>query len=283
MTRSRTDGPSAHDECPASSLAVRFGGRVRPVDPGSGTTVTDLRALPRTALTPAATTTARGGARLLELTGAAVVRAASLVRGERVIHVQGTTLRAQLLVPGGADVGVPLLDEPGRHECLVRFSRSIGLPQRLPDILGVAVRVLDAHGPGGHQDLLLDSTRSWPVVRRLPLPRYDVLGALFCSLTPYELGGRRRLIGLLPDPGALPTRQLDQLAGRGDGARLRLAVASPHGRWREVAVLELGGSVDGGREVRFSPDLTGGGIRPVGWLQDLRRSSYRASHVGPDA
>ena len=31
------------------------------------------------------------------------------------------------------------------------------------------------------------------------------------------------------------------------------------------------------------PDNTGGGIRPVGWLQDLRKDAYRATHVGPDA
>ena len=243
----------------------------------------DLLSLPRAALAPATAPAVRGGARLLELTGAAVVHAASMVRGERVIHAKGTTLGARLLVPGGAALGAPLLDEPGRHDCLVRFSRSLGLPDRLPDVLGVAVRVLDAHGPGEHQDLLLDSTLSPPLVRRLPVPKYDLLGALFSSLTPYELGGRRWLLALLPDPKAPPVRALDAMAGRSDGTRLRLAVASAHGAWREVAVLELGREVPRGRQVRFSPDVTGGGIRPAGWLQDLRRSAYRASHVGPDA
>lgn len=245
--------------------------------------MTDLRALPRAALAPAVQPAARGGARLLELTGATVVRAASLVRGERVIHAQGTTLRARLLVPGGADLGVPLLDEPGHHACVVRFSRSFGLPERLPDVLGVAVRVLDAHGEGRHQDLLMDSSRALPWARRWPLPRWDALGALYSSLTPYELAGRRWLLALLPDPQAPAVRQVEQVPGRGDGARLRLAVASARGPWREVAVLELGAAVEGGRQIRFSPDVTGGGIRPAGWLQDLRRSAYRASHVGPDA
>jgi hypothetical protein len=245
--------------------------------------VPDLRALPRAALSPAAGPTSRGGGRLLEAAGAAVVRAASLVRGERVIHARGTTLSARLLVPGGAGLGVPLLDVPGQHRCLVRFSRAIGLPERLPDVIGAAVRVLDVHGDGRHQDLLLDSTLSWPAVRRLPLPQHDALGALFSSLTSYEIGGRHWLLGLLPDPEAPVTRRLADLAGRGDGARLRLAVASAHGPWREVAVLELGGAVEAGRAVRFSPDVTGGGLRPAGWLQDLRRSAYRASHVGPDA
>lgn len=231
----------------------------------------------------AAVAASRRGARLLEATGAAVVRAASRVRGERVIHAKGTTVGGRLLVPGGAGLGVPLLDEPGRYAAVVRFSRALGLPDRLPDVLGVAVRVLDAHGPGEHQDLLLDTTRSLPLLRRLPLPRYDYLGSVYSSLTDYELDGRRHLLGLLPDDDAPGTASLVQLSGRGDGARLRLALATGASGWRPVAVLEIGSAVPSGREVRFSPDVTGGGIRPAGWLHDLRRSAYRASHVGPDA
>jgi hypothetical protein len=229
------------------------------------------------------TAAARSGSDLLAAVGSAVVRGASLVRGERIIHSKGTTVAARLQVPGGAGLGVPLLDQPGSHEALARFSRSLGLPSRLPDVLGLAVRVLDAHGPGAHQDLLLDATLSLPLARRLPLPQYDFLGSVYSSLTDYELGGVRHLLGVLPDDAAPPTRTPSELAGRGDGARLRLALATGAASWRELAVLELGRPVPAGREVRFSPDVTGGGIRPAGWLQDLRRDAYRSSHVGPDA
>lgn len=245
--------------------------------------MSDLRAVPRAALSPVAAPAARGGARLLEAVGAGVVRAASLVRGERVIHAQGTTLSARLVVPGGAGLGVALLDEPGRYDALVRFSRSLGLPEQLPDVLGVAVRVLHAHGPGQHQDLLLDSSVGLPVLRRLPLPQYDLLGSLYSSITSYELAGRRRLLAVLPDRSAPGTRSMADVAGRSDGARLRLAVSTGRRGWRDVGRVELAGPTPGGREVRFSPDVTGGGIRPAGWLHDLRRSAYRASHVGPDA
>jgi len=244
--------------------------------------VTGLTSLPRTALAPVAAPAARGGARVLAAVGAGVVRAASLVRGERVIHAKGTTVTGRMQVAGGADLGVRLFDEPGSWDVLVRFSRSLGLPDRLPDVLGVGLRVLSAHGPDAHQDLLLDSSVPVPVLRRLPVPQYDLLGALYTSLTSYELGRRRCLLGLLPDAGAPGVRAVSELAGRGDGARLRLA-AHVDGSWRELAVVELGRPVPNGREVRFSPDVTGGGIRPAGWLQDLRRDAYRASHVGPDA
>jgi hypothetical protein len=245
--------------------------------------VPDLTAPPRAASTSAARPPQGTRARLLSSLGSTVFRLASAVRGERAIHARGTTVAARLLVPGGARLGVPLFDEPGRHEALVRFSRSVGLPDRLPDILGVAVRVLDAHGPGSPQDLLLDSTLPLPVVRRLPLPRYDFLGATYTSLTQYELGRERHLLALLPDTGAPSTPTVDGLAGRSDGARLRLVAVLGRRSWRELAVLELGSAVPEGRQVRFSPDVTGGGIRPVGWLHDLRRDAYRASHVGPDA
>ena len=52
----------------------------------------------------------------------------------------------------------------------MRFSRGAGLPEPLPDILGVAVRVLDSHGPGGHQDFLLATSSGLPVAHHALLP-----------------------------------------------------------------------------------------------------------------
>lgn len=255
-----------------ASPAARTG-RARPMP--------DLRALPRAAESASPAAPAGAASRLLSAVGATAFRLASRVRGERAIHTRGTAVAASFVVRGGS-TGVPLLDEPGRHDAVVRFSRAVGLPDRLPDILGIAIRVLDAHGPGRPQDLLLDSTLDLPLLRRVPLPRYDLLGVPYTSVTAYELAGRRRLLAVLPDPGAPRTASLRELAGRGDGARLRLAAATGRG-WQTLAVVELQGPVAHARSIRFSPDRTGGGIRPVGWLQDLRKDAYRATHVGPDA
>jgi hypothetical protein len=202
------------------------------------------------------------------VTGAAVVRAASLVRGERVIHAEGTTLAGRLLVPGGAALGVPLLDQPGRHDCLVRFSRSLGLPDRLPDVLGVAVRVLDAHGPDAHQDLLLDSSGRG-ARRGLRCPR-DALGTLFSSLTPYELGGGAGCSACSRPRRAAPA------GAEVAGARRRRAAAAGggagHGRARGACSSSAG---PGGRQLRFSPDVTGAG--------SARRGGCRTCGAAPTA
>lgn len=210
--------------------------------------------------------------------GTAVFRVASTMRGERAIHARGRTLTGRLSVTGGAGTGAPLLDAPGSYDVLVRVSRSAGLPLPLPDVLGLAVRVLDAHGPGAHQDLLLDSTRPEPVLRRFPWIARDHLGALHCSLLPYEVAGTRLLLGAR---GLHGSATLDDLP---DELDLELLLAPPHGRWRPWGVVRTDGELPAplGRQTRFNPWTTGGGIVPAGPWQQWRREAYGASHVAPD-
>jgi hypothetical protein len=59
---------------------------------------------------------------------------------------------ARLLVPGA------------RYDAVVRFSRGGGLPEPLPDALGVAVRLPDAYGPGRAQDFLVTSSADLPLL-----------------------------------------------------------------------------------------------------------------------
>lgn len=210
----------------------------------------------------------------------AAFRAASRVRGERAIHAKGRTLTGRLSAPGGAGTGAALLDAPGAYDVLVRLSRSVGLPDLLPDVLGLAVRVLDAHGPGRHQDLLLDSARPEPLLRRLPLPARDHLSTLYCSLLPYDVAGRRMLLGARGAAGQHPatTKALP------DALVLELLVATPHGSWHSWGTLRTTGELPAprGRQLRFNPWTTGGGIRPAGPLQEWRRRAYDASHVAAD-
>ena len=213
--------------------------------------------------------------------GTAAVRTASRLRGERAIHARGRAFTGSVRVPGGAGTGAPLLDTGGTYDALVRFSRSAGLPPWLPDVYGLAVRLVDAHGPGRHQDLLLDATQPAPLLRRLPWPRWDATSAVYCSLLPYAVGGRRLLLGAVPVPGTPPARSLDALP---DEVELALLVATAHGPWREVGRVRTSGELPApeGRQLRFNPGTTGGGLRPAGPFQQWRTRSYPASHVADD-
>jgi hypothetical protein len=213
--------------------------------------------------------------------GTAGVRLASRLRGERAIHARGRTFRGSVVLPGGAATGAPLLDTPATYDAVVRFSRSAGLPARLPDVYGLAVRLQDAHGPGRHQDLLLDSTLPAPLLRRLPWPRWDATSAVYGSLLPYDVGGHRVLLGAVPVPGTLPARSLAELP---DELELALLLATAHGRWREVGRVRTCGELPApeGRQTRFTPGTAGGGVRPAGPFQQWRDRSYPASHVADD-
>ena len=213
--------------------------------------------------------------------GTAGVRLASRLRGERAIHARGRAFTGTVTLPGGAGTGAPLLDSAGTYDAVVRFSRSAGLPAWLPDVYGLAVRLVDAHGPGRHQDLLLDATQPAPLLRRLPWPRWDATSALYSSLLPYDVGGRRVLLGAVPVPGTAQARSLDALP---DEVELALLLATAHGPWREVGRLRTLGELPApeGRRTRFTPGMTGGGVRPAGPFQEWRNRSYPASHVADD-
>lgn len=213
--------------------------------------------------------------------GTAAFRLASTLRGERAIHARGRSFSGRVELPGGAGTGAALLDTPGTYDAVVRFSRSVGLPTWLPDVYGLAVRLVDAHGPGRHQDLLLDTTRPAPVLRRLPWPRRDATGALYGSLLPYDVGGRRRLLAAWAAPGTRPARSLAALPDR---LQLVLLVARPHGPWQEVGLVRTTGELPAphGRRTRFNPAHSGGGLVPAGPFQEWRNRAYPASHVADD-
>ena len=214
---------------------------------------------------------------------AAVMGAASAVRRKRIFHPAGIAFDATLQVTG-ARHGASLLDVAGRHDAVVRLSRGVGLPAALPDFLGLALRVPDAHGPGEHQDLLLVSSGDRPVARHTLLPVRSFGHDRYSSVVPYEVGGRKVVFGArrLGTDGGEPL-QLDALRERaaGGGLRFALELAEPSGDWEPIGVIELGDawSDDDSDALRFDPANTGGGIAPVGLVQTVRRLAYRASQA----
>lgn len=214
---------------------------------------------------------------------AAVLGAASALRRKRVFHPDGVAFAADLQV-GGARLGAPLLDDAGRHGAIVRLSRGAGLPRSMPDFLGLAVRVLDAHGAGRHQDLLLVSAGDRPVLRHALVPVRGFDHRRFSTLLPYEVGGRRVVFGarVLGEGGPVPLR-LEDLRDRAarTGLRFALELAEASGEWEPIGTIDMGAALPDadGDALRFDPATTGGGIEPVGVVQTVRRLAYRASQA----
>jgi hypothetical protein len=148
------------------------------------------------------------------------------VRRKKPLHPRGSVVPIRLVRTGlNPGFGVPWLDEPGVDAGLARFSRSVGLPSGLPDILGLAVRLEQPEGPS---DLLLASTGQRPILRSLLVPRITPLAATYGSLFPYETPRGNVVFAAWPAPAVRSSR-----------AAFTVAVASPVGTWREFGRLEL--------------------------------------------
>src|SRR5215218_3422857 len=134
---------------------------------------------------------------------AAAFHTLAALRRKHSLHPAGIGYQGWLQVDDEAPArrGVPLFQPGAAHPALLRFSRGAGLPEPLPDALGVAVKLPDAHGPGADQDLLLTSSTDRPLLRRLLFPARSFLRGAFSTALPYELGGERVVLLLVPIRG----------------------------------------------------------------------------------
>ena len=206
---------------------------------------------------------------------AALFRLLKLARPGRPIHPEGLGLAGTLARTGNpaGPSGIDWLDSAGTDQVVARFSRSVGLPQALPDILGLALRVSptgpDADGPA---DVLLASTGWGLPGRYLLMPRRDVAGASMTTLMPYR--GRRGPVLL-----GLRTRSLPPGPLASGEWVLGLHWATPGGRWQECGELRLhAGKNPADTPVRFDPlEHQPPGAEAYGWTRRLRKPSYRAA------
>lgn len=183
----------------------------------------------------------------------------------KALHPRGVVRPALIRRHGGqTQAGVVWLDQPGIDHVLVRLSRSAGLPDVLPDVLGLAFRVPaddDRYG-----DLLLASawTRSLArFVLRLSR-RFD--GVSYCSLFPYRTPSGPLLLAAIPVAGASGT--------------FALAWSRLTGPWNRFATLALAPIEPGGRNEELSLDPVLNvvpGLEPYRWAAEIRRYAYAAS------
>jgi hypothetical protein len=221
--------------------------------------------------------------------------ALATVRRRRSLHPAGVGYQGWMQVPdeGPARPGVPLFQAGATHPALVRFSRGAGLPEPLPDALGVAIKLPDAHGPGVDQDLLLTSSTDRPLLRRLLFPARSFMRGAFSTALPYDLGSDRVVLLLVPahtnagrsadgDGHRAAGGALAELRATAGGLRFELRTARSFGRSQPLAYVTTGAPLPAERTeaLRFNPWTTGPGIRPSGWLNLLRDAAYRASQRG---
>jgi hypothetical protein len=226
---------------------------------------------------------------------AASFHALAALRRKRSLHPVGIGYHGLLQVPTDAPPrpGVPLFRAGATHSALLRFSRGAGLPEPLPDALGVGIKLADAHGPGADQDLLLTSSSDRPLLRRLLFPARSFLRGAFSTALPYDLGSERVVLLLIPVHGQGgrsangddhgPRGAMGELrAAAADGLRFELRTATIFGRSQLLATVTAGAplTADQSEALRFNPWTTGPGIRPSGWLNLLRDAAYRASQRG---
>jgi hypothetical protein len=210
----------------------------------------------------------------LALAGGAVLGATfgavAVLRGSKPLHPVGVLRHGTLSIrPGAASTGVPLLDEPGEHECLVRLSRATGLPAPLPDIHGVAIR-LEAQGDPA--DLLFAGTGQGRLTRHLLVPRRAAGRGPLTTLIPLRSAHGPLLLGLFPEPGE-----------DAEPGAFTVRVSRPGGPWQSRGRLWLGATVTGEADPPLRFDTV---LHPVLGLDHypteraLREPAYAAARRG---
>lgn len=229
---------------------------------------------------PGAASAASAAARLLGPPAAGLGRvlavpvgAVARLRHGKPMHPRGIVLHGVLERTGATPpVGVPWLDEPGTAPAVVRLSRGAGLPDRLPDLLGLAVHLRE-----DDVDLLLSSTGRGRFTRLLPVLRRDP-ATTYGSIMGYRTtAGTVRLAAVAERTAG----------GRDDGAAglvFLLAVMRGAGPWQPFARLVLHRPVSAGDpDVRFDAvRRPPPGLRADGPMARLRAPAYARARVERD-
>jgi hypothetical protein len=177
------------------------------------------------------------------------------------LHPDGRVVTGRLHRHGlEMPVGVAFLDEPGDQPVVVRESRAIGLPATLPDIHGLALRVVNADNTLG--DLLL-ATTGWGRFSRFVLtPSRTTYGRPMTSLLPYRTEVGPVVIGARStSPGVV-----------------ELACAVGAGEWHPFAELAISREPAPDPEISFDPVLNQvTGLQQYPVVTRLREPAYLAA------
>ncbi len=176
------------------------------------------------------------------------------------------------------------LDSPGRYPVMGRWSRALGLPERVPDAVGLALRTKDADG---HTvDLLLTTSGSGRLTRRVPRLRGNATGGPYSTLLDYEVGDHQGVVSAFPVDGAAPVpatlHGFAQALSLGS-VRFTIRVGGPRGNWRTLGVLTMREHTHPHAAVQPAFDPYANCLplfHPTRCLANLRRAAYQGSREG---
>lgn len=210
------------------------------------------------------------------------------LRDARAFHPVGRVGQGRLLLDGGDSALAGALGR-GERFVTVRLSRGIGLPDRSPDLLGLAVRIAPAPSGDGAEtgeaagpvDLLLTTTAQPTWARWLVLPARRWTSRPFSTVLPYATAdGGSTLIVLRPVTDWTQDASPAALSAVSENRPLAFDVLESHPRWREVGRLVID-DVGADDAIAFDPMLHAApGLRPVRPLTAVREAAYRGSRQG---
>ncbi|HEU5037033.1 MAG TPA: hypothetical protein VFT70_08505 [Nocardioides sp.] len=190
---------------------------------------------------------------------------ATLRRARKPLHPSGDLVAGRVFRRGSAQpTGVPWLDEEGQDDAVVRLSRAIGLPGRLPDIHGLAVRV---HTGDGYGDLLFATTGRGPLSRFVLVPSRGPRTQPMTTLLPYRSAGGPLVLSADP-VGA---------------EAFELSWARPAGDWQVFGCLRLS-TRSLAEEISFDPIVHQiDGLEQYPSVRRLREPAYATARHSRDA
>ncbi len=208
---------------------------------------------------------------------AAAFAALSALRGKRFFHPDGVSFEGTVTFHD--DTPLPF---SGSHGAFTRLSRGMGLPDLVPDVLGLAIKVPDLG-----QDLLLVTSGEDTVTRHLLIPATGFFHRPYSSILPYELDGDLILFGARADESlaSLGDQQMNDLSRHVASGKVRFDLTWGKAGTNEVTAfgsLVLERPYDD--ELVFNPFNSQTGVCPAGALNRLRRETYRKSQEArPDS
>lgn len=204
--------------------------------------------------------------------------ALAALRGARAFHPNGLLLNGELQALRRDELALP--EEP--VAVTVRMSKGAGLPGRVPDALGLAVRI---PAVGGHPwDLTFTTSGTGLVGRVLPRAARAWTAGRYSTLLPYRTKGELVWLSARAETSRHAEASLDglrRLVTEGPVTYLVETVRA-NGRRNPCAKLTLHEVDEDSPRPAIDPMLNpppGWELRP-GWLTGLRERAYEGSREG---